>query len=129
MVTIVTNKRIVAVAHYVSALIAGLAYLIRMDISKINFWSRGAGIVVAGLVVVPTLPIVISWLYARNGECERLAATCLFALVLLTVSTVVGGLYVGALGVIVTGPHIAPLMVFQASAYIVAAKVLLFRDE
>jgi uncharacterized membrane protein len=123
------DKRVLAVAHLLSAFAAGLAYLFHVDLFELDVFDRGAGIAIAGIVLVPILPFTISWLYTRNSQCDRPLAVYLFAALLLTSALLVSGLYVGIFGVDIEGPDIVPTILLQTSSYIFVAKALLFRDD
>jgi hypothetical protein len=123
------DKRVLAVAHLVSAFAAGLAYLFRVDLFKLDVFDRGAGIAIAGIVLVPMLPFLISWLYTRNSQCDRALAVYCFSALLLASALVVSGLYVGTFGVDISGPNIVSILLLQITAYIFVAKALLFRDD
>jgi hypothetical protein len=75
------------------------------------------------------LPVVISWLYARNGESKGVVSTVTYLIFVFLLAFPIGLIFSGAIDYVFSRTDIFPLLLLQTAFYIFAARSLLQMPE
>jgi putative solute:sodium symporter small subunit len=118
-------RRRIGFAHFLGAFVLSLSYLVGAISTGTHHVGRGAGLVIFAIVAIPASPIVVSWLYARNTISTPGFRIHFYLGAIVAISVFVALVYAHAFDIRLGGPDIAPLLILQVTAYILAGWRLL----